>query len=141
MYIMDTTKLLALPSRPLGEGLRNPQMQEAYSGQLGGHLGVSAFEVAMERCRKCDRSKEPGQFPNRHPSFKGDRKLPGRLCKECFNAGRRMRRRQRPTPKDAHERFWEKVEIDTDCWEWTGARIKNGYGNFWDGKPTEWPIE
>ena len=31
-------------------------------------------------------------------------------------------------------RFWAKVSITANgCWEWTGMRIWNGYGHFWDG--------
>ena len=26
------------------------------------------------------------------------------------------------------ERFWSNVEKGDDCWEWTGARLKQGYG-------------
>jgi len=35
------------------------------------------------------------------------------------------------------ERFWKKVDKKTDkeCWEWTGARNNEGYGNMnIDGK-------
>lgn len=30
------------------------------------------------------------------------------------------------------ERFWAKVDRTGDCWLWTGARNKQGYGQFWD---------
>lgn len=26
------------------------------------------------------------------------------------------------------DRFWPKVDAAGDCWEWTGSRLKNGYG-------------
>ena len=29
-------------------------------------------------------------------------------------------------------RFWSKVFITSDCWEWT-ATLVDGYGQFWDG--------
>lgn len=32
------------------------------------------------------------------------------------------------------ERFWAKVDIGPDCWLWTGAQTRGGYGNFWDGE-------
>lgn len=28
------------------------------------------------------------------------------------------------------DRFWNKVEKSSGCWEWLGAK-RNGYGNFW----------
>jgi hypothetical protein len=31
------------------------------------------------------------------------------------------------------ERFWEKVETGLDCWIWTAAVNKDGYGKFWFG--------
>jgi hypothetical protein len=30
------------------------------------------------------------------------------------------------------ERFWSKVDKSDDCWLWTGARYRNGYGNIQD---------
>jgi hypothetical protein len=36
---------------------------------------------------------------------------------------------------DPAVRFWPRVNRGPDCWEWTGARLKNGgYGVFWDGR-------
>jgi HNH endonuclease len=32
--------------------------------------------------------------------------------------------------RPADERFWAKVDASGDCWEWTAARMKNGYGVF-----------
>lgn len=34
------------------------------------------------------------------------------------------------------DRFWANVArgADSDCWEWSGARIRNGYGRFWTGE-------
>lgn len=30
-------------------------------------------------------------------------------------------------------RFWSKVLLGDDCWEWTAARSRTGYGNFYVG--------
>jgi hypothetical protein len=35
--------------------------------------------------------------------------------------------------RTAEERFWLKVLVSPDCWEWTGSRLPDGYGCFWDG--------
>ena len=29
------------------------------------------------------------------------------------------------------ERFWEKVDKNGDCWEWTAQVDRDGYGQFW----------
>lgn len=35
------------------------------------------------------------------------------------------------------QRFWDKVDKTTDCWNWTGALRKNGYGCVkYNGKTT-----
>lgn len=31
------------------------------------------------------------------------------------------------------ERFWNKVLKTDDCWTWTSAKSRKGYGLFWDG--------
>ena len=36
----------------------------------------------------------------------------------------------RPT---AEERFWAKVDKTGECWLWTGAKLKSGYGKFGKG--------
>lgn len=38
-------------------------------------------------------------------------------------------------PTFAAERFWTKVALEAsgdDCWRWTGAKSRNGYGRFYD---------
>jgi HNH endonuclease len=35
-------------------------------------------------------------------------------------------RRTKPIP----DRFWAKVSMAGDCWQWTGAILRNGYGYF-----------
>ncbi len=36
--------------------------------------------------------------------------------------------------KPAIERFWEKVEKTTSCWNWTAGINMGGYGTFWSKK-------
>lgn len=31
------------------------------------------------------------------------------------------------------QRFWDKVDISGNCWEWTAGVWKGGYGEFWFG--------
>lgn len=33
--------------------------------------------------------------------------------------------------KSLAEKFWAKVRREDECWEWTGARLVNGYGVIW----------
>ena len=35
------------------------------------------------------------------------------------------------------ELFWSKVDKSGECWLWTGAKTKKGYGVAWDGKRTQ----
>jgi hypothetical protein len=42
------------------------------------------------------------------------------------------------TTMNLGERFWSKVNVSSteDCWEWTGARLPDGYGAFrFEGEP------
>jgi hypothetical protein len=32
---------------------------------------------------------------------------------------------------DDAARFWSYVDVDGDCWEWTGQRDRDGYGRLW----------
>ena len=41
-----------------------------------------------------------------------------------------------PMPESAWGRFWAKVDVSGDCWEWTAACFGNGYGQF-----RVWPNE
>jgi hypothetical protein len=36
---------------------------------------------------------------------------------------------------DWGDRFWSKVDASGDCWLWTAAKARFGYGYFYDGKP------
>lgn len=35
------------------------------------------------------------------------------------------------TRSNIHQRFWSKVDMAGDCWEWTAVRAKGGYGAFY----------
>lgn len=35
-----------------------------------------------------------------------------------------------PKPKPLRERFMSKVDVTGDCWEWTAAKYRNGYGRL-----------
>lgn len=37
------------------------------------------------------------------------------------------------TPRPLNERFWEKVDASGDCWDWLGAKTKDGYGAIGEG--------
>lgn len=32
----------------------------------------------------------------------------------------------------SEDRFWSRIAVVDDCWEWLGARYRNGYGQFMD---------
>jgi hypothetical protein len=36
-----------------------------------------------------------------------------------------------PKPRDPFLRWAEKVLVGDDCWEWTGAQDRKGYGSFY----------
>lgn len=36
--------------------------------------------------------------------------------------------------KTSEDRFWEKVDLDGECWLWIGSKNQEGYGRFWDGQ-------
>lgn len=44
-----------------------------------------------------------------------------------------MARTGRP-PVPIENRFWLKVRIGPDCWEWTSTRNEQGYGQIWDNQ-------
>lgn len=54
----------------------------------------------------------------------------------CVAHAHRYRRYGNPLGKPVVattvERFWQKVDAEGDCWEWTGARNSAGYGTFLD---------
>ena len=33
--------------------------------------------------------------------------------------------------RSLEERFWEKVSVTADCWEWTAKKTPKGYGRIW----------
>lgn len=37
----------------------------------------------------------------------------------------------KPPPPTPEERFWKKVEKTETCWNWVGAKLPKGYGQFW----------
>jgi hypothetical protein len=49
------------------------------------------------------------------------------------------------TMRHEFDRFIEKVTIpenkDADCWEWTGAKYRGGYGHFGRRKNNKWVME
>lgn len=43
-------------------------------------------------------------------------------------------------PQSTIDRFWPKVDKSGDCWEWTAARTRKGYGMFcvgWASRPRD----
>lgn len=52
----------------------------------------------------------------------------GRCVLHFFDALTPEERQQRI--EKAHINFWAKVDMSSDCWEWTGALYGNGYGAF-----------
>jgi rubredoxin len=122
-YIMGIRQVTRLPIRPRGEGLRNPQMQEAYSGQLGGHLGVSVFEDVMDKrtCRTCGEPKPLEEMTKNKKGLHGRAKV----CKMCtatymrnwtktrdlYENKRRWRMGNRESVRESSRR-WREKNID-----------------------------
>ena len=45
--------------------------------------------------------------------------------------GYKHRWMHKPNEKTLADRFWEKVEITDDCWNWIGSVRNDGYGQIW----------
>ena len=74
--------------------------------------------VVEKECPVCDHSFTV-------PQWKHDRGE-GKYCsRECYYE---WRRQELGTP--AAQRFWNHVDKTDDCWLWTGALTKNGYGHI-----------
>jgi len=59
------------------------------------------------------------------------------VCGVVFPARRTARfcSRSCARTRPAEERFWKRVNKDGECWEWTAAKSRDGYGNFCLKKP------
>jgi HNH endonuclease len=51
------------------------------------------------------------------------------LCKGCYGYLRKYGTLVRPRIT-VEDRFWAKVDKSNDCWNWTGAKNRKGYGSF-----------
>jgi len=60
-------------------------------------------------------------------------------CPQCFHAVPSLRGR-RPRTISLADRFWAKVDKNNgDCWLWTAARYRCGYGRFTTVNQVQWP--
>ena len=66
--------------------------------------------------------KECGATYYVSPSVRKNSNYCSALCRNIATGKRQSR--------DLSERFWEKVDKSGDCWIWTGAMLKTGYGSI-----------
>jgi hypothetical protein len=101
-----------------------------------GGYGVINVAGRMRTVHSLAWELENGPLPN---GFEMGHTCGERLCVRPDHLRLRSRseiRRQNasgPRPRartPVAERFWSKVRKGPGCWEWTGARAANGYGNF-----------
>lgn len=57
-----------------------------------------------------------------------DKKVSGRGY--CMTHYMRLKRTGRVDIPSFSERFWAKVDKSGECWEWTGYKLKQGYGKY-----------
>lgn len=99
--------------------------------------GMGAPSPEMHRTKKCARCGELKAVTDfyRHASTRDGRRG---TCRRCWTIQtvdrRRITRPRQPKPTET-ERFLSKVDTAGDgCWEWIGARHRNGYGLFQAGR-------
>lgn len=84
----------------------------------------------MKSCSLCGETKSTSEFYPRKNRPSGQFTSG---CKSCLSRIWTERNRVKRKPKATmRERFLKKVELIPfhSCWEWTGGKIRNGYGHF-----------
>lgn len=84
----------------------------------------------MKSCTLCGKAKPMSEFYPRKNRPSGQFTSGCRSClSHIWTEKNKAKRKPRATMQ---ERFFNKIELIPfhSCWEWTGGKIKNGYGHF-----------
>lgn len=96
------------------------------------------FDTARSTRKTCSHACRDKAYraAHRHVCIKcgvrRDRDAALKLCRVCWREHARAEAAARVAQRSMFDRFWDRVPIagEDECWEWLGAILGNGYGQF-----------